>query len=74
MRREQVEGFPLPAPVFHDLGRQFHEIPGDTGAGEAPHFHAAQAVMQEMTKLVKYGLRNETRTGRGLPAPSTSFP
>ena len=50
---EQVQRFALPTPVLHDLRRQLDEIPSDACARQAPHFHAAQQMMQEMAELVE---------------------
>src|SRR5207249_6594161 len=61
-------GLPFPAPVLHDLRRQLDEIPGDVRPSQAPHLHPAQAVMQQVTELVKNGLDLTVGQHRGLAA------
>jgi hypothetical protein len=56
MAREQVQRFALPAPVLHDLRGQLDEVPRHAGSRQAPHFHAAQQVMQQVAEFVEDGL------------------
>ena len=68
MAGEQVERFALPAPVLHDLAGQFDEVPGDGGARQALHFHAAQHVMQQMAEFVEDRFHFAMSQQRGLVA------
>ena len=63
---EQVERFALPAPVLHDLRREFHEIPRNVGSSKATNLHAAQAVMQQMAELMEDRLHFAVRQERGV--------
>ena len=43
---EEVERFALPAPVLHDLRGQLDEIPRHVRAGETPHRHVRERVVE----------------------------
>ena len=51
--REQVQRLALGAPVLHDLRRQLDEVLRHARAGQAPHAHPAQAMVEQMSELVK---------------------
>ena len=52
---EEVEGFAFPAPVLHDLGGEFDEVPGDVGAGEDFTSTRLRTVVEEVAELVEDG-------------------
>ncbi len=57
VRGEQVQRFALPAEVLHELGRQFHRIPGNTiDAGDGAIVDPRQHVVQAVAEFVEQGL------------------
>src|SRR6185312_7974381 len=56
MSGKKVEGFPLHAPVLHDLRWKLDKIPGNVRPGQAAHRNSAESVMQKMAELMKYRL------------------
>ena len=63
---KQIQRLAFPAPVLHDLRGQLDEIPRHAGACQAAHFHAAEQVMQQVSKLVENGLGFAMRQECGL--------
>ncbi len=54
--RDKRQRLRLPAPVFHNLTRQFDRIPRHpTDPGYTGGFEAGQHMMQAMTELVEHG-------------------
>ena len=52
--RDQIQGFPIPTEVFHELARQFHRIPlHPTNAGHAKMIHAGQHMVETVTELME---------------------
>src|SRR5580693_3550982 len=56
MAREKIQRLALPAPILHDLRGKLDEIPGDVRTRQAAYFHLAEAVVQQVSELVKNGL------------------
>ena len=56
MLGEAVKAFTVPTEILHDLGGEFHKVPGDIHPIEGFDFHVAQQMMQQVPELVKHGL------------------
>ncbi len=51
---EEIQGLALPAPVLHELGRQFHRVPGNPGdPGNGGPVHLGEHVVQAVSELVE---------------------